>query len=557
MKNLKRRDFIKVSGLSLAGLYTNKLSKAFGKVKKMEKRPSILFITTDYQRGVDLPSHGSPFLKMPNVDRLCKEGAVFINHISNSPICMPARSCWVTGQYPHNHGLWDNDNKDWNHTGPTLMQHLRDLGYYGIGVGKMHFRPESRYDRLEGLHRRINCESRDGSPPDDDYELFLKEHGWDRPRIKKFHGKYNIKPGNAVYDWPIDEKFYFDSFIGNKAVEVIEKGDIDDKKPWFFWLSFCGPHNPWTAPKRLTEPYRKMQDLPLGESRDGELMDKPIDYTRHRYCYGESMWDVYDFLAPDKQKDLQRRVRAGHYGTLTLMDEKIGQVLKALKSKGLLENTIIVYTSDHGSSLFDNGLLHKGTHFDESVRVPFIMHWPGKVKPGVRQGFSTHVDLLPTLVSLAGGEVPANAEGFDLTEMLKDPAKKVQDFAVMECTLTTAIITSKWRMSINHFNGDCDLYDIENDPRSFNNLADKPQYAEVKKELTEKLIKWRQNLSPEMSIPDDPYKWRDCLGPADYVKDFRKRYLREYARLAKLDPAIRPGRVGKHMQQFLDSPAKT
>ena len=549
--NWKRRKFLCRGGQSLIALSTAPLISCRTERKSMKSKPNILFITTDYQRGVDLPSYGSPFLTMPNLNKLCEKGAVFTNHISTSPICMPARTCWMTGQYPHTHGMWDNANKDWHRTGPTLMQLLREQGYYNLSVGKMHLRPEKEYNRPEGFHRRITCESRDGSPPDDNYELFLKESGWTRQKIKEFQGKYQIRPGNAVFDWPIDENLYFDNYIADQALNLINKDELD-RKPWFFWLSFCGPHNPWTAPRRYTEPYREMKNLPLGAAREGELMDKPIDYTRHRYCYGESMWEVYDYLNSGEQADLRRRVRAGHYGTLTLIDERIGDVLQALEQKGQLENTIIVFSSDHGSSLFDNGLLHKGTHFDESVRVPFIICYPGHIKPGFRHHFSTHVDLLPTLVKLAGAKIPEGVEGKDLTPMLNDPGARVQDFAVMECTLTTSIITHDWRMSMHHFNGDSDLYDIKEDPHSFFNLSGKPEYADVEKKLRDALVQWRREFSPEMDIPDNPFAWRECLGPQDFIQDFRQGYIKQYKRLARLDPTERPGKVGKYMQDFLD-----
>ena len=516
-------------------------------------RPNFLFITTDYQRGVDLPSYGSPFLKMPNVDRLCREGAVFTNHISTTPICMPARACWMTGQYPHTHGLWDNRDCEWFRTTPTLMEQFHDLGYHNICVGKLHAGPSADHRNPRGFDTRIECYSKDGCPPDgDDYERFIEKSGWSRKQIKEFRGVHNIQPGNAVYDWPLDEKLFFDNYIADQALELINGGEIDGKDNWFFWLSFCGPHNPWTAPGRCTAPYRQMKNLPLGNYREGELMTNPIDFTRHRYCYGESMWEVYDYLSPPEQEDLRRRVRAGHYGNLTLIDERIGDVLSALAAQNQLENTIIIFASDHGSSLFDNGLLHKGTHFDESVRVPFIVHNPKFAAPGVRKNFTTHVDFLPTMISLAGGDIPPAVEGVDLTPMLKDPQASVQEFAVMECTLATAIITDEWRMSVNHFNGDSDLYDIKSDPHSFENLSGRSEYAEIEKSLRQKLVQWRRKLSPGKNIPENVFEWRECLGPSEYVAHFRESYLNQYRRLAKLDPEKRPGRVGKYMQAFLD-----
>ena len=516
------------------------------------KKPNFLFISTDYQRGVDLPSFGSPFLKMPNVDRLCKNGIVFKNHISTNPICMPARACWMTGQYPHTHGLWDNVDMDWLHSVPTLMQRLKDLGYYNVNVGKLHIGPIVLHDRLEDFHRRIECYSRDGSPADDDYGKFLKKNGWSRALIKSFRGLHNIQPGNAVYDWPLDERLYPDNYIADQAIGLIKSGEFDDKDQWFFHLSFCGPHNPWTAPPRLSSYYLSLNELPIGVSKDNELMDKPIDYTRHRYCYGETMWEVYDYLSKEEKIDLQRRVRAQHYGNLTLIDERIGDVLRCLENKSLLDDTYIIFSSDHGASLFDNGLLHKGTHFDESVRVPFIIYHQEKVKPKIIERFSTHVDLYPTLVSLAGGTIPDNIEGYDLSDVLFGGEVGAQDFAIMECTLATSIITQEWKMSTHHINGDSDLYDLINDPHCFDNLFEKQDFQETVEDLQKKIVSWRKKLSPDMDISNDLTEWRECLGPKEYIGLFRKRYVEEYRRLAKLDLKERPGKVGHHAKDLLD-----
>ena len=516
------------------------------------KKPNFLFISTDYQRGVDLPSFGSPFLKMPNVDRLCENGIVFKNHISTNPICMPARACWMTGQYPHTHGLWDNVDMDWLHSVPTLMKRLKDLGYYNVNVGKLHIGPVVLHDRLEDFHRRIECYSRDGSPDDDDYGKFLEKNGWSRALIKSFRGIHNIQPGNAVYDWPLDESLYPDNYIADQAIGLIESGEFDDKDQWFFHLSFCGPHNPWTSPPRLSSYYLSLDELPIGVSKDDELMGKPIDYTRHRYCYGETMWEVYDYLSKEEKIDLQRRVRAQHYGNLTLIDERIGDVLRCLENKNLLDDTYIIFSSDHGASLFDNGLLHKGTHFDESVRVPFIIYHPEKVKPKIIERFSTHVDLYPTLVSLAGGNIPSNIEGYDLSDVLFGGEVGVQDFAIMECTLATSIITQEWKMSTHHINGDSDLYDLTNDPHCFDNLFEKQCFQETVEDLQKKIVSWRKKLSPDMDISNDLTEWRECLGPTEYIGLFRKRYVEEYRRLAKLDLKERPGKVGHYAQDLLD-----
>ncbi|MHC4247965.1 MAG: sulfatase-like hydrolase/transferase, partial [Planctomycetota bacterium] len=287
------------------------------------RRPNILFITTDYTRGVDLPSGGAPFLRMPNVDRLCAEGAVFAYHVSTCPICMPARATWVTGLYPHTHGLWDNLGRPFPRGGPFLIRDLKALGYFTAGIGKMHFHP---WQDDYGFDVRVVAEGKDLADIDDDYGRYLGRHGHTRKEVHGFRGPYRIRGGQTVYDWPLDEELHQDYFIGREAVEVIRRGDLHAADPWLMWVSFVGPHNPWNAPGRLAEPYREMEDLPLGDFVEGELMHKPLQHSRHRYCYGRPLFDVYDRLPPDGKEDLRRRVRAAHYGSLTFIDESIGLI---------------------------------------------------------------------------------------------------------------------------------------------------------------------------------------------------------------------------------------
>ena len=539
-----RRDLLK--GLGAMSLYALGVSRCkTPRQSSLSKRsnkdgfdkPNILFVTTDYQRGVDGPSLGSAFLEMPALDRLCREGEVFTRHYSTSPICMPARYTWITGQYPHTHGQWDN-YKRWVPEGSgILMQLLKEQGYHTVGVGKMHFHP---WDRMAGYDRRIIHDGKHNRVPDD-YEKFLNVHGHSRTEFIENHGG-----AMAVCDWPWDELLHHDVFVGTQARGVVERDEL--KQPWFLWVSFPGPHNPWDPPARYSQPYKKMF-FPLGNTFPGELLTKPIDHTRHRYGYGKEIFDKID-ARPERRDEIIHSIRAGHYGNLTLIDEQLTGIVEALERKGQLDNTVIIYTSDHGSALGNHNLIHKGMHYDQQARVPFVVRYPKIIKSGIRNSFSSHVDLLPTLVSLAGGMVPSNVKGKDLTPLLMDASKSVNDFAVVECTLVTSIITDCWKIGFHHFNGDGDLYDLKNDPNELINLFDNPRYADVRKMLAVKLVKWRRQLNSDIYIPDDPFRWRECLGPV--VSLWRDNYMKSYIRMSKIEG--RPGKVGmKYYKKYFES----
>jgi len=499
MERLKnRREFLKkCASWTTAGALSLSIKDAVAKssaASKQKEQPNILFICTDYQAGIDVPFVGYKFLQMPNLDRICREGKVFTRHYSTAPVCMPARYTWVTGTYPHTHGCWDNGSP-WPEQLPTMMDCLKKAGYYSLGIGKMHFSP---WERMAGFDRRIIADRKGNGRGDnnriDDYAKFLDKHGLTRWDYLKFQspGEDNIV---GVYDWPYDEMLHIDHYVGEQAKSVIEKQEL--KEPWFLWVSFNGPHNPWDPPARCSEQYKKM-DLPAAIEDD--LTIKPIDHTRVRYNYTRDVVDRID-RTPQERKKIINRIRAGHFGNLTFIDEQLGKILKALDETGQLDNTIIIYSADHGSCLGDHDLIHKGTFYDRSAIVPFIVRYPRKVKPSITDAFSSHVDVMPTILSIAGAALPVTIEGKDLKPLFYGKKKSIQDFLILEIRGGTGIVTDRWKMSIYPKTGDGELYDLKADPKEIHNLYNKPEYKEMKKNLLAKMTTVNPNLSREIEKP--------------------------------------------------------
>jgi arylsulfatase A-like enzyme len=484
-----RRDFLKHLGLGAAGLAA--VGMPFCKDREHAvQRPNILLITADYQCGRDGPSLGHDFLDMPALDRLCREGAVFERYFSTAPICMPARYTIITGQYPHTHGEQDNRGRWVPEESPILMEHLRRAGYTTIGIGKMHFHP---WERMAGYHRRIIADRKGNSKRDnerlDDYAGFLARHGltrWDYLRYQ-WNGKY---PG--VYDWPFDDSLHIDAYVGDRTREVIERDELPS--PWFMWVSFNGPHNPWDPPERFARPYRNMT-LPLGKTFPGELRTKPKDHTRLRYNYTPQVVDRLD-ADPQHRDEVLHAIRAGHYGNLTFIDRQMEGIFTALEKKGQLDKTVIMYSSDHGSHLGDHNLIHKGTHYDASARVPLVVRHPDLVKPRRLTAFAGHVDMMPTILSLAGAPIPPEVEGHNLFPLLSGRADSIQDHAVIEIRNGTSIVTDRWKMGIYPRDGnEGDLYDLEADPDELKNLFDVPEYKPVREDLLGRM----QAANPELA----------------------------------------------------------
>lgn len=484
-----RRGFLMATG---GGLLSLCLPLPTGYARSA-KRPNVLFICTDYQSGMDGPSLGSPFLDMPALDRLCKEGMVFSRHYSTAPICMPARYTWISGRYPHYHGAWDNTGRWLPEGTPILMELLQQAGYHTVGVGKMHFSP---WNREAGFDTWISADRKGNGQWDnerqDDYAKFLARHGKTRWDYLKLQAEGEIF---GVYDWPFDEKLHIDHFVGTQAKGVIERGELEE--PFFMWISFNGPHNPWDPPAEYTKPYLDM-DLPDAHTYPGELSSKPKDHTRLKYNYTPQVTRKMD-REPKNRDKIVHRIRAGHYGNLTFIDRQLEGVFKALDERELMDETVIIYSSDHGAHLGDHDSIHKGTHYEASARVPFVVRYPKRIISQVTRAFSGHVDLMPTLLDLTGTPAPSTLEGKSLVPILFGQKEKVQDEVFIEIRGTTSIVTDRWKLGINPKDQDGDLYDLEEDPHELDNLFGKPAVAKVQAELIERIKKFNPALLEQLA----------------------------------------------------------
>jgi len=494
-----RRDFLKKFGIGVfataSGLFSRLWAGRFEKGKEVRKRPNILFICTDYQAGEDGSSLGSPFLDMPALDQICKNGVVFTRYFSSAPVCQPARCTWITGQYPHTHGMWGNYEQWIPEDSPILMKELGKHGYYTLGIGKMHFKP---WDRMAGFHRRIIADRKGNIESDkeykDDYAQFLEKFGltrWDYLKLQ-----YESDSPH-VYDWPFPPECHIDHYVGTQAQKVIENGELDDKKPWFLWVSFNGPHNPWDPPAEFSKPYMKM-DLPAPRTYPGEMENKPTANTYRRYGYTKEVADYIDRY-PDHEKNYIKKIRAGHYGGLTFIDRQVEKILDALEKKGELDDTIIIYSADHGSLLGDHGNFHKGLIYERSARVPFIVHCPKKFKPRRTNALASHVDLMPTILSLAGISIPQEVEGQDLSPILTETTNSIHDHVMVEISHDIGIITDHWKMFV-YPNGEGELYNIDKDPEELKNLYFNSQYAKIKEELKKHLIDFRSENASRFEV---------------------------------------------------------
>jgi arylsulfatase A-like enzyme len=435
---------------------------------------NILFITTDQQRQDSLPCYGMHFMETPAIDRLCREGVVFDNCTSASPVCQPVRASFVIGQYPHVHGAPDNFR--WiRPDSPTIARLFNQAGWHTAAIGKMHFYP---WDSTEGFQHRIIAEDKRHFFRRDHWTRFLEERGYrrDHPALVPGYAK-NL---GAIIS-PVPEELHIDSFIGDEAVTWIR--DYAEE-PFFGWISFNSPHDPYDPPASLAELYR---DAPIPEpiGSPEELAHKPSYQSTIIPFFRDNPLYLTDYSGMSPQRI--RLMREHYLATITLVDRQVGKILEALESKGLTHSTLIVFSSDHGDHLGDHGLPFKSTYYEGALMVPLIIKGPGV--PGERRcsSFVDWIDLHATFLSIAGIPVPDHAQGKDLTALLRDPGGMVKREAFSELLGSTMVKTPNHKLVLCD-DGSGELYDMKEEPLEVNNHFDDPEFRGIHEELTGRIL---------------------------------------------------------------------
>ncbi|MCL5745580.1 MAG: sulfatase-like hydrolase/transferase, partial [Acidobacteria bacterium] len=313
--------------------------------------PNILILMTDQQRPDSLGCYGSKVALTPNIDRLANQGVRFDNCYVQNPLCCPSRYSMLTGRYPHSHGVRSN----WYapHSGETSFGHqLSRAGYSTALIGKMHFTP---WHDLFGFGGRIIAEAKFDANCPDDYERFLRKHGYSRRQLYDLKSPEYIRDATAVRS-KLPQELHIDSFVGRSICEYLDQV----RGPFCVLASFLSPHNPYDPPKPYDELFLKAQ-FPPRNMYPGEVDEKPRE--AYNYINRRLGWPHRtDQLTPEQLQI----TKAYYYSTCTLVDDWVGRVLDVLKRRGLDSNTVILSTSDHGDLLGDHGLIYKQCFYEQS-----------------------------------------------------------------------------------------------------------------------------------------------------------------------------------------------
>jgi arylsulfatase A-like enzyme len=491
----------------------------------MTEKKNVLFMISDAHRVDHLSCYGNPTLKTPNLDRLANEGVRFTNYFCTNPICMPNRATLMTGKYPNLHGVRSNGMK-LDKDIPTVAQSLKKRGWHTAAVGKIHHQYwmapfKMKYTSAENLiswalddpgkdpvkenfplpyygYEEVELVVGNGSICSGHYLEWLEEKN---PSVAE-EVKQRIPNYDNLFSLFCDDipgEYYSSTYIRERTIAFLERyanGEYGDK-PFYLHCSFPDPHYPVAPPKRFQEMYQP-EDIILPETfNDAERLYSHPFLGPHL----EKPPFKKAFLREATEEETRKFI-ALTYASIAYIDHCIGEILASLEQLGLAENTIAIYTSDHGDLMGDHGLLFKGPcPFNGVLQLPFIWRVPGMTPPGsVSDSLISSVDYAKTILNLLGVKErhqPPDMQGKDFSPVLEDPDAEIRDCCYIENdeeigTLKSRLrhlITKKYKLTVyqskpNHG----DIYDRINDPLELHNLWYEDSFKEKRFELLNKLL---------------------------------------------------------------------
>ncbi len=433
---------------------------------------NVLLIISDDLTATALGCYGNEVCRTPNIDKLAASGSVFSRAYCQATICGPSRASMLFGYYPvAAKGTGDTSGR--KEVGPdqdSWPQHFRKNGYHTARISKVFHMgvPTDIGPGTDGADDPASWDESFNSPGPESKAPGTGETLQNNPdRQKK-----GAAGGNrfSVVEADGDDLIHSDGKTAAKAVKLIHQYKNLDK-PFFLAIGFVRPHVPLVAPRKHFEPY-PIEKISLPPKVPGDWDDIPMNAGNRR-------------TSQNLQMDLeqQKRLIRAYYASVSFIDEMTGRVLEALDESGQRENTIVIFTSDHGYHLGEHDLWSKVSIHEESARVPLIVRVPGHA-PVRCKSLVELLDLYPTLSKLCGLSIPDNIQGLDISAMLQDPLHEVRNSIL--CSGKGRLYRErKW--ALLDYGKTAELYDMENDPKQYNNLYNDPEYSDVALDLKQKL----------------------------------------------------------------------
>ncbi len=471
----------------------------------MSDRPNLLFIIPDQMRHDFLSCYGAPHVSTPNIDRIGDEGIRYDNAYSLHPVCVPARCALLTGLNAWRTQVLTNGNylrpdrsERGIHTWPEM---LSEHGYYTSAIGKMHFYP---WDASFGFQHRVVCEDKVWIHIQDDYWHYLRERGH-RKYMGKEHEGYDENFGACVSRLPWD--CYWDYFVGEAAADFVREYDGD--QPFACMVGFPGPHDPYDPTAEFLE---RVDMARIPDPAPGEPIHRDVSAGIHRrHRSGIPTWTPEPGGPYTDEK--KRQVRAHYSAQILQIDQQVGRILSALEESGRLDNTMVIFASDHGDMVGDHGINAKGNYYEGSCHVPMLVRPAGGGLGTSNTDLVTLTDVTGTLLAASGHGVPTVMDARPLPGLGLDgdTPREVIAGGLQSCWMA---FDGSYKL-VKYGNGAAGLFDLAQDPQEADNLADSPQHAGEFRRLD--AILWcevmqsvqRSHGDNLVYLPEDDALWAD------------------------------------------------
>jgi len=439
----------------------------------MEK-PNIVLIMTDTQGANVIGCYGRPEMRTPRIDKLASEGVRFDKAYASCPVCAPSRSSIFTGNYPHTTGVLSNNSPMGNNI-VTVGQRLFDNGYHTAYTGKWH---------IDGTDYFGNGVCPSGWDPE--YWYDGRKYLDDMTPEWRLRWRQELDNADAIHKYGITEEFTWANRCSNRAIDFIEK--TAGREPFFLVVSYDEPHHPFTCPPPYCDMFEDFE-YKMGPNVHDPLTDKPL----HHKLWAESA---------DKPENPEFFKKPMYFGCNSYVDYEIGRVIDAIDKHA--PDSLVIFLSDHGTPMYSHRVESKGpAMYEETTHIPLIMRWRGKIPRNVVTSHPVnHVDITPTILEVAGIDVPLFLEGKSLMPSMKDPSVQVNDVIFMEFNRfelnhdgwggfqpIRCAFDGRHKLVINLLSTD-ELYDLKTDPDELVNQIHNPDYIEVRDTLHKRILDW-------------------------------------------------------------------